>query len=500
MCEFDATIKRLGFTFANSRSVGLFVLLLCVFIFLPACGLPPRHPPVSTAARAELPLSEGLLQQGQWPADQWWKNLNDDQLDELIERALAGAPNLQQAQARVNAAIRAIDVARAEQGLHIDARAQASRARISKNIGLLNGGSGAAEMPDITSLGLIGLQFQYDFDWWGKRRDAVNAAIDRARASAADRIAAALLLENGVADSYCGWLFDRQRLQITDQLIALNERTLRIAQYRRAQGIDSSDSEQQARAELANARSQRAALGASAQLRLVQLAALLGVAPDQLPPLQSRSPPEFQTALPDAARIGLLGRRPDIIASRWRIEAAAQDVDAARTAYLPNVSLSALVFFVSDNFQKLFTDDSLLWSVGPAVTLPIFDAGRIRAQYGSSRAQLESAIADYNEVVVEAAREVATQTLTLQQLQTQRDQQQIAVNAAAALRITTNARAQQGLIDRRTQNTADMQWLRSQDAIVQINAQKLSTQLALIKALGGGYSESTTRDDSHAGR
>ncbi|MDB6061403.1 MAG: hypothetical protein JWM78_1506 [Verrucomicrobiaceae bacterium] len=469
-----------------------------------ACNMPARKQPASLP-RAELPISAELKisaspqtaspantaqwSSQEWPAEQWWVQLRDDQLDDLIERALRNAPDLQQAQARVAIAVSAIEQTRAELGVKIDARAQAERTRLSKNLGLLGSSApaDAASSPSITSLGLVGLQFQYDFDWWGKRRAAVDAAVDRARASDAGRAAAALLLQNGVATSYCGWLADQQRLQLTQQMIALYESELHIAQRRRDSGIDSADAEQMARTDLATALSQQAMLSSSAHLHLVQLAALLGIAPDQLPRLQARPLPQFATPLPADTRIALLGRRPDIVANRWRIEAASEDIEEARKAYLPDISISALVFFASDDFHKLFDRDSLLWSVGPAITLPIFEGGRIHARYGVSRAQLEAAIADYNATVITAARDVATQVLTLDQLNTQRTQQQTAIAASTTLLANANARARQGLVDRRTQNNADVQALRARDAALQIDAQFITTQLALIKALGGGY-------------
>lgn len=463
-------------------------MLLVAASCLCACQLPDRHPAVMPA-RGEVPLAGTATASLPWPEQQWWRQLGDAQLDTLIELALANAPDLQQAQARVELALRTTEQQRAELGVKLDALANAARTGVPKNFSL----PGSAPEPNqppppsVTALGLAGLRFQYDFDWWGQRRAAVRSALDRARASAAEHAASALLLQNAVANSYCGWLADQQRLRIARDLVALAQSTLHITQLRRGNGLDSAQTEHDARIQLAQARLQLDALSGSAQMHKVELAALIGVAPTQLPMLRPRPLPRFDTALPADAGLALLGRRPDIAASRWRIEAAGEDVEQARTAYLPDISISALAVFISSDFKTLFHRDSVLWNVGPALTLPVFESGRIRARYGVSRAQLDGAIADYNLTVVGAARDVGTQVALLQQLSGQRAQQHLAVTESGALQARNDRLAQQGLTDRRERNAVRAQTLRERDTALQLDAQWLGAQLALIKALGGGY-------------
>jgi multidrug efflux system outer membrane protein len=136
---------------------------------------------------------------------------------------------------------------------------------------------------------------------------------------------------------------------------------------------------------------------------------------------------------------------------------------------------------------NLFTMGSRVFGITPAVHLPIFEGGRLKASYGASRAQLDAAIADYNVAVTNAARDVATQAVTAQQIAARREKQDAQVKANEALFTSAQARAAHGTQDARESLTAQAQLLQQRDQAISLQAQALSTDLALIKALGGGY-------------
>jgi multidrug efflux system outer membrane protein len=418
------------------------------------------------------------------------------------------SPDLEQARSRVQTAEQSVRVAAAQAGLTIKGNAQLTRQRISDH-GLMP--------PSLLGFnwynqGDLSVQLEYDFDFWGKKRSAIEAALDQAHAAEAERSAAVLTIQNAVADAYFSLLADENRLQLTRQAVDIQQRLLRIAELRVRQGVDLPDTVQQVRAQLANVEQMQATLEGSIELRKVVLAALVNVSPAQLPPLEPRALPELEGGLPDDARLDLIARRPDIAASRWQVEAALKQTDVARADFFPDFSINAMAGLSSTDqgapriagfssgskgdLGNLFTMGSRVFGITPAVHLPIFEGGRLKAGYGASRAQLDAAIAAYNVAVTNAARDVATQAVTAQQIAARREKQDAQVKANEALFASAQARAAHGTQDARASLNAQAQLLQQRDQAISLQAQALSTDLALIKALGGGYRSDIARTAS----
>ncbi|HVI55778.1 MAG TPA: efflux transporter outer membrane subunit [Luteibacter sp.] len=467
------------------------LLAAAVATLLAACHIPAKID--RPALRDDVPLA-GLVtdQRPGWPAAAWWRAYGDPQLDTLMDMALRGAPDLAQAKTRVDAAQQNIRVAAAQAGLRVDGSAQVARQRMSEH-GLI-----PAQFLGFTwyNQADIGVQVSYDFDWWGKKRFTLESAIDSARAAEAERSASSLAIQAVVADTYFGWLADMSRVAIADRLVAVRERTLRIAELRVKQGVDVPDTAQQARAELAGARQQRVALQGSADIRRASLATLVGVSPAQLPPLAPRELPEVGTGLPANVGSDLMARRPDIAASRWQVEAALRQTDAARAQFFPDVSLTGMAGLSSIDMDKLFSASSRVFSLTPALHLPIFEGGALEANHGVSQAQLGAAVAQYNATVASAARDVATQALGAQQLAARRTQQAEQIDSARTLLASAKARAARGVRDDRESLETEASLAQQLDMDADLRGQALSTDVALIKSLGGGYRAETTDSSS----
>lgn len=469
------------------NSVPFRPLLAAAAVLLTACAATPaRLPPPHLETRAPLPAARAEADPAlPWPVSDWWTQYHDPTLDTLMARALAGAPSLAQAQARVAQARAAIAAQAASGNAYVGASADLQRQRISEH------GLFPVQFLGFTwySQADLGVQLQYDVDWWGAHRAQVAAATDQARAAAAEADAARLALTAAVAQTYFGWQADQARLDLAAQAIAAQQRLLALARARTARGIDGSDAVHAAESALAAAERGRTALTASAEGRRIALAALLGIAPDALPPLQARPLPSARAGLPADVSLGLIGRRPDVAASRWRVEAAVQDVAAARAAFFPDLSLKALLGLSSIDLGKLLTAGSRVALLQPALTLPLFDGGRLQAGYGLRRAQLDAAIADYHASVVQAARDVQQQALALAQLGDEARQQDAALQAARALQANADARARAGLGDDRSRAQAALALLQAEDAAWVVAAARLAADIGLIQSLGGGYAD-----------
>jgi multidrug efflux system outer membrane protein len=343
----------------------------------------------------------------------------------------------------------------------------------------------------------LGLQASYTFDWWGKQRDAVESAMDQAHAAQADRSAAGLTLASTIADTYFGWQADEARISLARERAALIEQERSIAAARVKADLDAPDDTHRAELAAAAEREQIAGLEGSATLRVVALAALVGRSMAELPPLKAKPLPAVSGTLPDNVKIDLISRRADIIASRWRVEAAERNLDAARAEFYPDVTINALVGLSSIDVGRLIEYGSRVPQAGAAVHLPIFDAGRLKARYGASQSAIDAAVANYQDTLVGAAREVATQASMRAQLTAQRAQRLLQADAARQLQSDAAARVRQGVSDPRTELSAAESSNGQSDALLQLDAAALSADIALQRALGGGYENPQQLANSH---
>lgn len=462
----------------------LLAALGCAALSSGGCtGFPSRPKPPALPAAA--PLDGFQTGGGQWPAAEWWKGYGDPTLDRLVEMAVGTSPTLATAHARYESARQSVRVAGASTGVKVDANADIERQRLSDN-GLI-----PPQLLGFTwyNQADLGLQVSYTFDWWGKQRDAIDAAMDQAHAAQADRAAAALLLASSVADAYFGWQSDEARLALAREREQVAERQAAIARKRVGADLEAADSTSNADLAVAAAREQTASLEGSARMRVVTLAALLGRSIADLPPLEAKPLPAVSAGIPENVRIDLIARRADITASRWRIEAAERNLDAARAEFYPDVSINALLGLSSIDVSRLLEYGSRVPLAEAAVHLPVFDSGRLKARYGASRAAVDSAVASYRDTLVSAAREVATEATSRAQISAERAERLKQVDAARTLEAASAARVRQGVTDERPQLNASTSLLEQRDALLQLDAAALSADIALKRALGGGYEQ-----------
>jgi multidrug efflux system outer membrane protein len=471
------------------RSAAAAIALLCVG----CAGLPPKQKPAQLSSTAPL---DGLdaAAGGDWPAKEWWKRYQDPTLDQLIELATASSPTLATAHARYDSARQSVRIAGAASGARVDASADMDRQRLSDN-GLI-----PPQLLGFTwyNQADLGLQASYTFDWWGKQRDAVEAAVDQAHAAQADRSAAALVLASSIADTYFGWQADQSRIALARERAGIVEHEGAITAARVKADLDAAENTNRSDLALAAAREQIAALEGSAKLRVVALAALVGRSMAELPALQAKPLPALSGNLPDDVKIDLMSRRADITASRWRVEAAERNLDSARAEFFPDVTINALLGLSSIDVNKLIEYGSRVPQASAAIHLPIFDAGRLKARYGASQAAIDAAVASYQDTLVSAARDVAMQASTRAQIAAQRTQRVIEVDAARQLQSSAAARVRQEITDLRPELTATESWMEQRDALLQLDAAALSADIALQRALGGGYENPQKLANSHS--
>jgi multidrug efflux system outer membrane protein len=469
-------------------------LLAATLSTLVACA-PPVRPPVFTP-RESVPLAGIPTGMAGWPDPSWWKRYHDDQLDRIIDLAMRGSPDLEVAEARYRAALRSVDAQKADLNPQVRGLIDGSHGVSDVKLhGAAPGATGSAQGFELdpgksySNSGIAGALLTWDIDLWGKQKAAVAAAVGQSRAAEAEKATAANSLQFNLARTY----FDWQALQARRAVALDAERTGRayreLVELRVHAGLDDPQVLDSADSQLAGLRRSLAMLDGASALDVSQLAALAGVSPAELGTLKPVPLPAADTRLPGDARLGLIARRPDIVSARWQIEASLRAIDSARAAYYPDVSLMALGAFLRTypDLGSGTRTDLGLGNFGPSIQLPIFSGGRLRAQVESSQAQLDTAVAGYDRAVVQAAQDVAQQILTLQQLDAERVQQDRQLGASVSQNRRTEDRRGKGLEDDRTYLDSRLQLLQQKDGQLQIDSQLLSTNLALIHALGGGY-------------
>jgi multidrug efflux system outer membrane protein len=464
----------------------------CTALMMASCSVPERKEP-SVVLRTEVPLAGLPSTNAAWPDAVWWHRFADPQLDTLLDRALINSPALDIAQTRYRSAQIEVDAARADARPQLTGLASASRARLDDSTSnSTQGGAAGAQgltLPSYVSSGIAVADFSYELDWWGKHRAAIEGAIDKSHAALAEKSAAAWLIQYAVCSVYFDWLVTQQRLLQAHAAVDTNAALLDIAKARVRRGVDSPQTLESAQQQLASARQNIEQLRGAARIDQAELAALLGISLADLPPMSVRDLPRADTQLPENARVTLLARRPDVVASRWMIESSARDIDQARAAFFPDISVNALAGFLRSLPTPGDPSSLKFGSFGVSATLPLFDGGRLRARYDQAQAALDAAIAQYNATVVAAAQDVSRQALTLSSLGLQRYEEHVQQKAAENAYVQASARVQRGVDDPRQAFNSQLQLITQRDATIQLEGRILSSNISLIRALGGGYSD-----------
>jgi len=419
---------------------------------------------------------------------QWWKAYGDEQLNRLVDLALANNPSLRMAQARVQRVMASIDNAEAANAPQLSASLDATRQLYTRN-GLVPAPIAGSER----EIGTLQMSGSWELDLFGKNRAALDAAIGQSRAAQADAQAARMLLASNVARNYFQWLRVQGQLDVAQRTLAQREQTRQLVRDRLQAGLDTQLELQQSESALPDARFQIEALKEQEALLLNALAALTSQQNSDLA-LTNRSPSAInsvanaQTKV-QAVPLDLLGRRADVVAARWRVEAATKDVDNAKTLFYPNINLTAFAGFSSIGFDKLVQSSSGQWGVGPAIRLPLFEGGRLRANLKGKTADLDAAIETYNAAVVDAVRDVADQLASTKAIERQQVEQKAAQQSAEAAYAIAVQRYEAGLGNYLNVLNAETAVLTQRKLAVDLAARSVDTQIQLIRALGGGFTD-----------
>ena len=478
---------------AARASVGAtpgFLAASCVTGLLMLAGCASRPPP-TPARQAKAPTAYETqaafsAPAADWPADGWWKRYGDPQLDALMDEGLAGSPTLAQAEARVISARSATAVAVAQELPHLSGQGQIQEQKQSY----------AYLFPKeflplgYQDYGQVTLNLNWELDFWGKNRAAVRAAASDARAAAADAAEARLVLTTDIASQYATLARLYADRDVALEAVKVREETASLTAQRVANGLDTQAELKQAQAGSPATRANVLALDEQIAQTRNALAALVGAGPDRglaLTPPKAAHLPAF--GLPADLRLGLIGRRPDVIAARWRAEAASHKIREAKAAFYPDVNISGYIGQQSLHLSELVTPGAAIGSIGPAVTLPIFQGGRLRGTLRGAEADQDAAVAAYDQAVTEALREVADVAASERALGQRLDESRNALNFYEGAYKVARLRYEGGLSTFQSVLLAEDAVLVQRQVVSDLESRGFTLDVALVRALGGGFAD-----------
>ncbi|WP_438393282.1 efflux transporter outer membrane subunit [Caballeronia sp. DA-9] len=427
-------------------------------------------------------------QGGQWPSLDWAKQFGDPQLPQLIDEALAGNPSIAQAQARIAKASSYIESSRA--GLYPKVNGSYSWSRELFSANALYpppyGGTWYSENNALVSA-------SWDLDLWGKNRSRLNQAVSQQKAAEADMQQARVTLAASVAQTYNQLALLYALRDVAQREIANRSDVGRITTGRVSAGLDTNVEIRTAEGNIATSQTNLSELDGQITTTRYQLGALLGQGPDRglriaNPVLNSK----IKIALPDNVPADLIARRPDIVAARWQVEAATSNVKEAKAEFFPDINLSAAAGFDAFGWGRFFTSSSRQFNAGPAIHLPIFDAGALRAQLKGRYADFDLDVANYNQTLVNALNDVATQIASIRSVDQQTSDATRALDASTHAYQLAVIRYKAGLSPQLQVLTADQNRLSNEQTVTNLRMKRRDLQIGLIKALGGGFDAADT--------
>jgi NodT family efflux transporter outer membrane factor (OMF) lipoprotein len=418
-----------------------------------------------------------------WPDSNWWTQLGDPQLNQLIEEGIARSPTLKVAEARTRTALAQAGSAKSALFPQVDSKADTTREHFPAN-SLIPPPYGGTwdEYSELQAT------LNWEVDFWGKNRANYQRALGEARATALDARAAKLALASNIAHSYVQLERAYLQLDVAQATLAQREQIYKLTQDRAEAGVDSRLELRQAESALPAAREQMTQQQEVIALTRNQIAALLGKGPDRGQDI-ARPAANAMTALSIPSRVPseLLGRRPDILAQRWRVEAASHGIDNAKAQFYPDVNLTAFVGFQTLGASSLITAANREIGVGPAITLPLFDAGRRRSNLAERDAVYDIAVEQYNQAVADGLRDVVDQLASFKSVDEQRIQQREGLATAQDAYELATLRYREGIGNYLQVLTTETQLLSQRSLDADLRARSLDLSINLSRALGGGF-------------
>lgn len=451
------------------------------------CQFAPPHVRPALSTSTEFPPYAGDVTLGQRATDIGWRDFfTDARLEGLVAAALERNRDLAISVARIDEARGLYRIQAADRLPALGASGDAIRSRTP---GVGPGGDALTDTRYSIGVGVTG----FELDFWGRVKNLSEAARSQYLATVEGQRAFRLTLIRNVASAYFASREADERIQLAEATVRSRQEGLRIARLRLNAGVTSALDFRQAESLLTQAETELAGL----QLTKAQsdnfLAVLTGGPipgnlPAALPLAQQKSGVTIAAGLPS----DLMVARPDVLAAEEQLRAARANIGAARAAFFPSISLTGNLGFASTDLGNLVGHDGLGWSFGPTISLPIFNAGKLKGNLTVAKAREVIAVADYERTVQQAFREVADALAGRRWLAEQVAAQLRATEAQRQIAYLARTRYREGVANYLEVLDAERNLFTAEQALIQIRRSELDNLVSLYVALGGGALESSS--------
>lgn len=437
------------------------------------------------AQTAQQGVESGYFQEGAWPEKEWWEIYKDSHLSVFIKEALSNNPSLQSIEKKVELARQNAKVVRAQLFPLLFFDATETWQYLSHN-GLYRAFN--PKIPIGGNLIDLSLSFTYEFDFWSKNLNAFRAAIGQAKADEAEAAQVALMTTTAVAQAYFALKTNLKKKKLLQTLTDCSHEIYGLQIFLKEQALYSKLIPLVGGQDYQEAEKFLVAIEEEIQVDKHLLNILVGRGPDQIVELDEQiiALPE-QLTLPSTLSLDLLSRRPDLMAQIWRVEAFGKDVAIAKADFYPNVNLVGLAGLESVAYSLLFGQASSKAALQPAIHLPIFTAGAIRANVRAKKAAFDEAVFQYNQQILQSTKEVADVIVYAKSIYQQKALQEKIVKEAADLYSLIQLRYSKGLDDILAVYTSRIQLIEKELEDINLLYNQYVASIKLIKSLGGGY-------------
>lgn len=463
-------------------------LFLTVFygVLLSGCVIPPTiddqkklREDLKTPATQESVRANRAM-----PKSDWWRTYQDSALSALIEKALALSPSLDQAKARLQQ--RQAYVTSTSASLLPTVSVDGS---VQKNKESYFVGTPASFIPqNFQNIGVATLNFQYEFDFFGKNTAAYDAAEADAFAAVFDVEQAKIVLSTNIAAEYAKLLYLLASLKETEKSVDVRRKTANLFSKRYGQGLENEGAVYQAKANLASMEAEAESLKESIQLSKNALTLLIGEIPNGTFTIQDPKNLILKgQELPDVIPSHLLSQRPDILAMINRLDASAKRIHATKAGFYPSINFIAAIGQQSLPLNDFFKRGAFYGNFGPSIHLPIFQAQQLSGLYKEAHALYNNNVAAYEDMILHALHSVNDALCKKKSLIIQQKKTKESLDAAAHAYHVTKKRYEGGLSTYLEVLRAEDTWISARKAMTEMDTRTFMIDVQLIKALGGGF-------------
>ncbi|KIF81787.1 efflux transporter outer membrane subunit [Noviherbaspirillum autotrophicum] len=451
---------------------------------LSACSLAPKYERPQAPVASAYPTQAGE-RNGDATAIGWREFFPDQRLQSLIATALENNRDLRIAALRIAEARALYNIQSADLWPSLNATASGTRARTPASLS----STGSAIVGSSYQVGLSLASFELDF--FGRVRNLDNAALAQYLATEEAARSARISLVAEVAKAYLTEQSLAEQLDLARKTMESRDTGYKLAKQRFDVGASSALDLRQNEILVQSARASLATLTRQRAQATNALTLLVGKPLGDLPQEKTLAEQTIVTDIPAGLPSDLLARRPDIRAAEQRLKAANANIGAARAAFFPRISLTAGIGTASRELSGLFDSGSQTWSFAPQLVLPLFDAGRNRANLSLAEVRNNVAVADYEKSIQIAFREVADALAARATLDELIDAQRLVAEAQSARLKLADQRYQNGVASSLDVLDAQRELFSAQQTLIQARQLKLTNAIDLYRALGGGLKETS---------